>query len=197
MKNVFARIAVVLVLTMLSTVAFAQQAATGTFVLDMKPFTSEIPLDKKVEDQLRGAGMEWGLKDGQLVASMVNKQFVNFDISNLTRYGQQKSLDLPAGDYRITCVGFVPHTGFSVQKILAKGAYVNQDVLTFHVDAGKTTTVTIQPIMRKNNTLFVTYFMPELMTTVTTESGTTEPLSINAKTDKSVAWPDYKGPLKF
>jgi hypothetical protein len=169
----------------------------GTLTVDVKPFTSEIPLDKKVEDQLRGAGVEWGLKDGKLVQTMVNKQFVNFDISILTRYGQQKSMDVPSGDYTITCVGMIPHTGFSVQSILAKSAYVNQDVLRFHVDAGKTTTLIIQPVMKKDATLFATYFVPDLMTSITTDAGTTAPVSINARTPQSIAWPAYNGPLKF
>jgi len=172
-------------------------AGEGTLVVDAKAFTSEIPLDKKIEDQLRGAGIEWGVKDGLFVQTGVNKQYVNFDISNLTRYGQSKSVAVPAGDYSITCVGMIPHTAFSVQSILNKSAYVNENVIHFHVDAGKTTTLTIQPVMMKNETLFVTFYIPQLMTSVTTEAGTTTPVSINAKTNGSIAWPDYKGPLKF
>jgi len=118
-------------------------ASEGTLVVDAKPFTSQIPLDKKVEDQLRGAGIEWGVKDGLFVQSGVNKQYVNFDISNLTRYGQSKSIAVPAGDYSITCIGMIPHTAFSVQAMLNKSAYVNENMIHFHVDAGKTTTLTI------------------------------------------------------
>jgi len=177
--------------------AIAMSAGEGTLVVDAKAFTSEIPLDKKVEDQLRGAGIEWGVKDGLFVQTGVNKQFVNFDISNLTRYGQNKSVAVPAGDYSITCIGMIPHTAFSVQSILNKSAYVNENIIHFHVDAGKTTTLTIQPIMMKNETFFLTFYIPQLMTSVTTEAGTTSPVSINAKTSASIAWPDYKGPLKF
>jgi len=177
--------------------AVPMAAGEGTLVVEAKPFTSEIPLDKKVEDQLRGAGIEWGVKDGLFVLTAVNKQYVNFDISNLTRYGQSKSIAVPAGDYSITCVGMIPHTGFSVQSILNKSAYVNENIIRFHVDAGKTTTLTIQPIMMKNETFFLTFYIPQLMTAVTTDTGTTSPVSINAKTNTSIAWPDYKGPLKF
>lgn len=178
-------------------VAAPAPAGEGTLVVDVKAFTSEIKLDKKVEDQLRGAGIEWGVKDGQFVQTMVNKQYVNFDISNLTRYGQNKSINVPAGDYSLTCIGMIPHTAFSVQAMLNKSAYVNEGVVRFHVDPGKTTTLTIQPVMKENATFFLNFYLPDLMTSVTTDAGTTPAVSINARTDGSIPWPKYKGPLKF
>ena len=39
--------------------------------------------------------------------------------------------------------------------------------------------------------------MPALRTTVTTDTGTTEPVAINLRTDASIAWPAYDGALKF
>lgn len=79
------------------------QEANGTLSFDVKPFASE----------------------GQLVVSLVNKRFIRFDLPNMTRYGESRTLELPPGSYRVSCVGFVPEGGFSVDKALRKGAYFN------------------------------------------------------------------------
>lgn len=172
-------------------------AATGKVLVDIKPFESEVPLKPKVENQLKSGGLEWGAKDGKLVFTMVNKRFVNFDVNQFTRYGQQTTLDLPAGDYKVTGIGLVMSTGFSPEKILNKGAYLNEDVIAFRVEPGQTTTVTIRPVIRKQRTFFLNFFMPELMTSVTAGGAPSEEVSICDRTDKSTPWATYAGPLKF
>lgn len=179
-------------------------AGTGTLVLDLKPFRSEVALKPKIESQLKTGGIEWGLRDGQMVVTLLNKRFVDFDVNYMTRYGSTQTLQLPAGTYRLTTVGFEPHTGFSVEKVLAKGAYVNPDVLSFTVEAGKTTTMTMEPlIVDEERTLFATFFTPTLFTTVAVEGSAdttaapAEPVALNVRDERSISWPDYKGPLKF
>ena len=67
--------------------AHAQQE-TGKLVVDVAPFTSERELPKKVDKQLRSGGLEWGVKDGLVVFTMVAKQFIDYPINHMTRYGR-------------------------------------------------------------------------------------------------------------
>lgn len=177
--------------------AATNTAATGTLVLDVKPFQSEVALKPKIQSQLESGGIEWGIKDGQMVVPMINKRFVDFDVSHMTRYGRSETLQLPPGEYAITSIGLEMHTAFSPEKVLAKGAYVNQDVVKFTIEPGKTTTVTMLPIIARDMTFLVEWYMPALRTTVTTDAGTTEPVAINVRGAGSIAWPAYDGALKF
>ena len=171
--------------------------ATGTLLVDVKPFTSEKELPKKVDKQLKSGGLEWGVRDDLIVFTMVNKQFVDFPISHMTRYGQNESLTLPAGEYRVTGIGMEMTAGFNVQKILDRGAFVNDDVVTFRIEPGKTTTLRINPVIKKDNAFVVDFWMPTMMASVAGESGATEERALNARSETSIAWPEYKGPLKF
>jgi hypothetical protein len=173
------------------------QEPRGTLVFDVKPFTSEIDLKEKVEKQLKSGGIEWGLAEGQLVVSMVNKRFIRFELPNLTRYGEKKTLELAPGDYRITCVGFAPEGGLSVEKALRKGAYFNLDVVRFKVEAGKTATVEVLPIIQKKSTFFVKMFIPNLVVKISEGGAAGAESVINERTPASIAWEDYNGPLKF
>jgi hypothetical protein len=175
----------------------AAPAATGTLVVDIQPFTSETELPKKVSKQLANGGLEWGIKDNLVVFTMVGKQFVDFPINHMTRYGQNESLQLPAGEYRITGIGLEMSTGFSVQKILDKGAYVNENVMSFTIEAGKTTTLSIKPVIYKDKTFAVNFWMPTLVASTRTEAGTSTETQINTRGAASIAWPAYTGPLKF
>jgi hypothetical protein len=188
---------VLAVLAVSSFSASAQQAAVKLRV-EILPFSSEIELKEKVKKQLESGGLEWGAKDGQLVFTMVNKRFINFDLPNFTRYGTDTSIELPAGEYVVTGIGLIPSTAFSPEKILAKGAYFNEKVMTFNVEEGKTTTVKVKPVIRKNATFFLNYFMPELLVSIAPEGGEFgSEVSVIAKTESSVPWPAYNGPLKF
>jgi hypothetical protein len=173
------------------------QVATGTLVVDIQQFTSDVKLKKKVETTLKSGGIEWGVKDGLVVITAVNKRYVNFDIPYMSRYGTQTTVELPAGDYSITTVGLIPSTAFSPEKLLANGGYFNEKVMSFRIDAGKTTTITVRPVIQKSSTFFLKIFMPELLTTITTDGVASPEVSILAKTDASVSWPNYSGPLKF
>lgn len=175
-------------------------AGTGTLVVDVKPFTSERELPKKVRAQLESGALEWGVRDDVVVFSLVNKRFIDFPLNHMTRYGQQETLSLPAGRYRITGIGLEMTTGFNVQKILDRGAYVNEDVLAFDIEAGKTTTLSINPVIYRDATFAVNFWMPTLLARVTGgagESGESAEVPLNARGEGSIAWPAYGGPLKF
>ncbi|MEF9978870.1 MAG: hypothetical protein RR969_07495 [Thermomonas sp.] len=176
--------------------AWAQQE-TGTLVVNVAPFTSEKQLPKKVDKQLRSGGLEWGVKDGLLVFTMVAKQFIDYPINHMTRYGQSETLALPAGDYRITGIGLEMTTGFSVQKILDKGAFVNEDVMSFRIEPGQTTTLTIKPVIYKDATFAVNFWMPTLLASVAAGTEPGAETALNKRIPTSIAWPNYSGPLKF
>ncbi|HVY63999.1 MAG TPA: hypothetical protein VHH11_04175 [Gammaproteobacteria bacterium] len=173
------------------------QGSTGKLVFDVKAFTSEIDLKPKMEQQLKSGGLDWGIVGRQLVVTLVNKRFIGVDIPNLTRFGDRKELDLPPGDYTLTCVGLIPEGGLSVEKVLDKGAYVNQDVLHFTIVAGKTTVLEADPVIKKHNTFFLKFFIPEIQVKVVADGAPAGDAVINTRGDASVPWPQYDGPLKF
>ena len=114
-----------------------------------------------------------------------------------TRFGERKSLEVPAGEYQITCIGLVFHTAFSPEKVLSKGGYCNENVMIVHVGPRKTTTLSITPVIRKQSTFFRKFFVPELLATVSLDGVASEPLSLNTQGPQSIQWDDYTGDLKF
>lgn len=195
MGNLFKGAVLALVLAFAGTAS--AQDATGTLVVNIQQFTSEKELPKKVDKQLRSGGLEWGVKDDLVVFTMVAKNFIDFPINHMTRYGQSESVVLPAGDYRVTGIGLEMTTGFSVQKILDRGAYVNENVLSFRIEPGKTTTLDIRPVIYKDATFAVNFWVPTLMAAVNSDAGAAEEKALNTRSDASIAWPQYSGPLKF
>jgi hypothetical protein len=179
----------------------AGQAATGTeagtLVVDVKTFTSEQELPAKAVEQLKSGGLEWGVRDGKVVFTMVGKQFIDFPINHMTRYGQQESLSLPAGEYRVTGIGLEMHTSFSVKKVLERGAFFNEDVIVFRIEPGKTTTLSINPVIRKDAIFGSTFYVPTLMASLRDEASETAAVALNTRGPGSIAWPQYTGPLKF
>lgn len=177
-----------------TTVANSTADAVGILLIDVKDFTSEQKLPKKVVKQLQSGMIEWGVRDRLLVFSLVNKRFLDFPIDHSTRYGQNEKLTLPVGDYQITGVGLEMSSGFNVDKILNRGAFFNEQILSFKIEANKTTTLSINPVIKKDRTFAVNFWMPSLMASVSPDSGE---VALNDRNEKSIAWPDYQGKLKF
>ncbi|WP_313928863.1 hypothetical protein [Pseudoxanthomonas sp.] len=169
----------------------------GMLVVEIRPFTSEQALPAKAVEQLKSGGLEWGVRDGKVVFSMVGKQFIDFPLNHMTRYGQQESLALPAGEYRVTGIGLEMHTSFSVKKALDRGAFVNEDMVVFRIEPGRTVTLSIDPVIRKDTIFGSTFYMPTLMAGVRDDAGQTPPVPLNTRGPGSIAWPQYTGPLKF
>ncbi len=195
--NMSFRVCILALITGLWGPSLAAQETTGTLLFDVKPFTSEVKLKEKIEKQLKTGGIEWGTAEGQLVVSLVNKRFIRFELPNMTRYGESKTLELAPGSYRLSCVGFVPEGGFSVDKALKKGAYFNLDVLTFEVVAGKTTTMEVYPTIKAESTFLLKFYVPQLFVKIVDEGVLRNEAVINDRTAASIAWDDYDGPLKF
>jgi hypothetical protein len=180
---------------------FGQQ--TGTLVFNLKNYTSDAKLPEKIKKQLEHAGYQWGMVDRTLLIPLVNEKFVKVDALNLTRFGEQKKLELAPGDYTITCIAHEFNSdSTNVDKFLSKNAFFNIDILKFTIMPGKTTTILVSSAYKPQSKWFrlsrLTMYIPEVtvqMLVDGTPAG--EPGVINLRTDKSVAWDDYKGPLKF
>jgi hypothetical protein len=171
--------------------------ADGTLSVEVAQFTSEIKLKDKIRKRLEGGGMEWGMAGNRLVVTNVNKQFVGVTINQLTRFGTSTSLTLPAGEYAISCVGLIYDGGLSVEKVLSKGGYFNENVMTLRIEDGQTTTVNVRPVIRASSGMLLKVFMPEYLTKVTFNGTSSEEVSLNGRTDKTVDWDAYDGDLKF
>jgi hypothetical protein len=176
---------------------FSAQAATGTLVFDVKPFTSKVKLKEKIENRLKTGGIEWGAADGQLVVTTVNKRFIRFDLPHMTRYGESKTLELAPGTYTIHCAAFIPEGGLSVEKALSKGAFFNLDQMTFEIVEGKATTLEVHPTIESESTFLLKFFMPELLVKLVEDGAVKQEVVINNRVESSIAWNDYTGPLKF
>ena len=177
--------------------AVLEPQAQGTLVIEIKPFSSEKELPKKVTKQLQSGMLEWGQRDRQLVFTLVNRRFLDFPVNHTTRYDSNEQLSLPAGEYKVTGVGLEMSSSLSVDKVLERGAFFNDDILTFRIEPGKTTTLTINPVIKIDRTFAVNYWMPSLMASVNDGTSATPEISLNDRNEKSVPWPQYTGPLKF
>ena len=179
----------------------AQQS--GTLLLDLKNYTTDTKMPTKVQKQLEHAGIQWGMLDNSVLISFVNRKFVKADTPYLTRFGEQKTLELKPGQYTITCIGFeFKSTSTDVDKVLAKSAFFNHDVVQFNVLPGKTTTLEITPayVAESQWRLWVKlkFFVPDLAVRVLEDGAPKgDSVVISRRTAKSVAWNDYHGPLKF
>ena len=194
---------VCLVLTALDAAqsVFGQQS--GTLVFDLKNYTSDAKIPKGTRKSLEHAGIRWGMLDNSMLISLVNEKYVKVELPYLTRLGEQKTLEMKAGHYAIDCIGYeISSISRDIDKVLAKNAFFNNEVVTFTVLPGKTTTLEIFPTyVEESKSRFLTkltMFLPDLKVRVL-EDGTPkgEDVVISRRTAKSVAWDDYHGPLKF
>jgi len=180
---------------------FGQQK--GTLVFDLKNYTSDAKIPKRSEKSLEHAGVRWGMIDDSLLISLVSEKFVKADLPYLTRFGEQKTLEMKAGQYTITCIGYEYNsTSRDPDKRLAKSAFFNIDGVTFSVLPGKTTILEISPTYVAESQWRIltklTAFVPDLKVRVLEDGAPKgEEVVINRRTANSVAWDDYHGPLKF
>lgn len=202
LRHIF--IGVCLVLGTLRTVRpLAAQEQTGALIVDVKHYTSDVKIPKSIQKQLVHAGIPWGVRGNTLLIPLVNERFVNVDTLYLTRFGEQKKLEVRPGEYTITCIVFaLTSASTNVDKSLSKNAFFNSDILKFAVLPDKTTTLEISPIFIAESTWFrlsrLKMYAPDLKVQALEDGQQKgEDVVITRRTDQSVAWDDYKGPLKF
>ena len=103
----------------------------------------------------------------------------------------------PAGAYTISCVGIIYEGGLSVAKVLSKGGYFNENVMSFRIEDGQTTTLEVRPVIRAASGMLLKVFMPEYIAKTILNGEGSSDVSLNARGEKSIAWDDYNGDLKF
>jgi hypothetical protein len=196
----FTAFKVLLLLAILAALAgpIAADPPTGTLVLDVLPYESEVKLKKNIRAQFDRGGIEWGILENELVISLVSRQYVGADLPQLTRYGQQDSLELPAGEYRITCIGLTLESmSRSVDELLSKSAYFNKDILNFSILPGQTTRLAVHSLIRKQKAGFLLKaFSPQLKIAVDDGREDERETVISDRIASSIPWDRYSGPLK-
>jgi len=176
---------------------------SGTVVVDVKNYTSAVKIPKNTQKRFQHAGIQWGMLDNAVIFTFVGQNFVKARISNFTRFGEQQTLDLKPGQYTITCIGYEwGSTSKDPDKNLSKSGFFNNDVVTFTVLPGKKTTLEVSPIYVTEAQWFLwakmNLYIPDLKVRMVVDGTPTgDAVVISKRTDKSVAWDNYHGPLKF
>ncbi|MFI8719449.1 hypothetical protein ACIGHF_16405 [Stenotrophomonas sp. NPDC077464] len=179
------------------------ETATGTLVMEVEKLQSDVPLGKELQELIRTGGVDWGIKGNELVLTVVDPRYLEFDYGFTTRYGYRHALQLPVGTYRVTAVSREPRRSYSEQRLLERATFLNRNVASFTVEAGKTITVQVAPVILDEEALNPAVFIPTLFASVSDAGGTVpggaapRPKAITLRDESSTAWPDYHGPLKF
>jgi hypothetical protein len=102
----------------------------------------------------------------------------------------------------LTCVGYIHDSNSrDIDKVLSASAFFNEDVLAVEINANKVTTLEVSPVVKKQaHSSFlvkVKVFMPDLNVKIIESDSVVDEAIINHRTEQSVAWDDYSGPLKF
>ena len=132
----------------------------------------------------------------QLVVVAVPNSLFDVEISNFSRYGTQQEIELPAGDYTLTCVGLVPSLAWDVPTLLRKSGFINHDVLHFAIKEGETTVLEARTTILKRRAALMPIHFREIVVTVLERGAPVAEAVINTRTASSIAWRDYHGPLK-
>lgn len=179
------------------------QTATGTLVMEVDKLQSEVPLSKELQELIRTGGVDWGIKGNELVLTVVDTRYLDFDYGFTTRYGYRHALQLPVGTYRITAVSREPRRSYSEQRLLDRATFVNRNVASFTIEAGKTVTVQVGPVIMDEDALNPAVFIPTLFASVSSADGDApggaapRRKAVTLRDNSSTAWPDYRGPIKF
>lgn len=179
------------------------QAATGTLVMEVDKLQSEVPLSKDLQELIRTGGVDWGIKGNELVLTVVDTRYLDFDYGFTTRYGYRHALQLPVGTYRITAVSREPRRSYSEQRLLDRATFVNRNVASFTIEAGKTVTLQVGPVILDEDALNPAVFIPTLFASVSSADGDApggaapRRKAVTLRDNSSTAWPDYRGPIKF
>jgi len=179
------------------------QAATGTLVMEVDKLQSEVPLSKDLQELIRTGGVDWGIKGNELVLTVVDTRYLDFDYGFTTRYGYRHALQLPVGTYRITAVSREPRRSYSEQRLLDRATFVNRNVASFTIEAGKTVTLQVGPVILDEDALNPAVFIPTLFAGVSSADGEApggaapRRKAVTLRDNTSTAWPDYRGPIKF
>lgn len=202
----FASRVAVLAALLAASVTCLADTPTGTLVVEVERLQSDVPLNKELAQQIKTGGVDWGVNGNTLVVTVVDPRYLDFDYGFTTRYGYRHALQLPAGTYHLTAVGREPRQSYSEERLLDRATYFNVDVAVVKIEAGRTTTLQVEPVILDEHALNPTPFIPTVFAAVSApvdgaadapQGAREKRLPISLRDSKSVAWPDYHGPLKF
>jgi hypothetical protein len=179
---------------------------TGTLVMQVERLQSDVVLSKELKQQIKTGGIAWGVNGKTLVVTVVDPRYLEFDYGFTTRFGYKHALQLPVGTYQLTVVSREPRRSYSEERLLDRATYLNEDVAVVKIEPGRTTTLEVEPVILDEDSLNPTPFIPTVFAAVAApadtdagaeKSAAPKRLPISLRDGKSVAWPDYHGPLKF
>ncbi len=184
------------VIGLISGAAIASEPA-GMLVVDVLDYESNVKLKKNIRRQLDNGFLRWTVVDDELVIPLVDERFVEPEFPHATRWGERDELSLPAGDYRLTCIGYEQkELSRDPQEVLAEGAYFNLDIMTFAVRPEQTTRVEILPRFRKTGGFLLKVFVPHLHVKIYEGEELVGEKVVSVRSDESIRWDEYTGPLK-
>lgn len=176
--------------------------ATGTLVMEVETLQSDVALSKELQEHIRTGGVDWGINGNELVLTVVDPRYLELDYRFSTRYGYRHALQLPAGTYHVTAVSREPRRSYSEERLLNRATFVNKHVAVFKVEVGKTVTVNVQPVILDEDALAPAVFIPTLFASVSdpdagADARAPKRVPITLRDGNSIAWPDYRSPIKF
>ncbi|MFC2172303.1 hypothetical protein ACFLU6_06685 [Acidobacteriota bacterium] len=202
-RLLFILISILLLLFIIETAPAEESAAKkGTLVFHVKDFVVKSNIKKKVRKDLERRGIRWGMVDNTLVITFIHMRHIDADLPYLTRWGEEQKVELVPGEYSISCISLdLKKYERSADEFIAKNAYVNEGMLPFLIEPGKTTTIDILPIYRKqvkkNVLTRQKLYKADLEATVIKNGEAGKPVFLNKRKGNSIRWGKYKGPLKF
>jgi len=174
------------------------QEPNGALIFRLLNYKSDVKLKKNVTKQLEHAYIVWSIMDNTLVITEVSQKYINLKNPKSTRLGEEEKLELPPGKYAVSCVGYVFEKNSSdIDKALSKNAFFNLEIIYFNILPGKSTEIIILPVYQKDVIWSHQLYLPDLYMKVFEEGKEIIEYQIDKKTEKSILWSDYKGPLKF
>ena len=181
---------------MLGGVAFGQ--STGSLVVNVLDYETDFKLKDKVRKKLDDGFLRWAVVGDELVIPLVSEKFLEPEFPNTTRWGERDKISVPAGHYRLTCIGYEQkELSSDPQEVLAEGAYFNLDVLEFDVHPDRTTRLDVLPTYYVDRGLFlVKWFLLRLKVGIYEEDRLVAEKVISERSETSIRWDEYSGPLK-
>jgi len=107
------------------------QESQGILVFQVLNYTTEVKIPINVKGVIDYADIDWSIIDSTLVISCIYSKFLKPEISNHTRYRDEKILSLNPGKYSITCVSHqLMSDSFSkdIDKVLSSTVFFNLDI---------------------------------------------------------------------
>ena len=180
---------------LIATNVFASETE-GTLLVEVQNYESDVKLKKGIRKQLDRGGLEWAIKGDELVIPFIGTKFVDADPLYTTRWSETDEVSLSPGEYAITFIGYEQKKLFGgIDKVLSKGAYFNERVLTFMIEPGEVTTLQILPRYQKTGSM-LKVFLPALHVKVIRDEAVVQESVITGRTEQSISWDDYTGDLK-